>query len=58
MDGTYANAGVVGLGTLAAIEQNINITDSYGILASLNASRIQYILGFDTFRNRLQRQNR
>lgn len=38
-DGAYANVGVVGLGNpLAAIEQNKNITDSYGLVGSLNVS--------------------
>lgn len=38
-DGTFATVGVLGLGNpLAAIEQNKNITDSYGLLGSLNAS--------------------
>jgi TonB-linked SusC/RagA family outer membrane protein len=38
-DGTYADVGVVGLGNpLAAIEQNRNISDSYGVLGSLSAS--------------------
>ncbi|MBG6060533.1 TonB-linked SusC/RagA family outer membrane protein [Flavobacterium sp. CG_9.1] len=49
-DGTYATVGVLGLGNpLAAIEQNKNITDSYGILASLNASyEFNKFLSFST----------
>ena len=38
-DGSFANVGVTGLGNpLAAIEQNRNNTDSYGILGSLKAA--------------------
>lgn len=38
-DGSFADVGVVGLGNpLAAIEQNRNISNSYGILGSLSAS--------------------
>ncbi|SHG37744.1 TonB-linked outer membrane protein, SusC/RagA family [Flavobacterium segetis] len=37
-DGTFANVGVLGLGNpLAALEQNANATDSYGIVGSINA---------------------
>lgn len=38
-DGSFADVGVLGLGNpLAAIEQNRNITNSYGLLGSLNVS--------------------
>ncbi|MES2545144.1 MAG: SusC/RagA family TonB-linked outer membrane protein [Bacteroidota bacterium] len=49
-DGSYANVGVSGLGNpLAAIEQNKNTTDSYGLLGSLNASyEFNKFLSFST----------
>ncbi|GAA4232671.1 TonB-dependent receptor [Postechiella marina] len=38
-DGTYADVGVTGLGNpLAAINQNKNLTNTYGILGSLNVA--------------------
>ena len=49
-DGSYSFTGVIGLGNpLAAIEQNKNVTDSYGLFGSINLSyKLSESLKFST----------